>query len=66
LWSGIARPEKGIEMGFKEWMKKVDRAVARLCGMSVWDLPDCAFAEWFAEGMSPKRAAKAAVVMAAW
>ena len=45
----------------ESWMAQVDAAVQAKCGLSVYDLPDCCFADWFEEGASPKAAASRAV-----
>lgn len=49
---------------FEQWMKLVDRWVARLCGMSFADLPDAPYADWYERGTTPMRAAKRAIRMA--
>jgi hypothetical protein len=45
---------------FDAWMEAVDNAVQALCGASVHDLPDCPFADWYADGWTPKEAAREA------
>ena len=42
---------------FGTWMEAVDNAVQASCGASVHDLPDCPFADWFGDGLSPREAA---------
>lgn len=49
------------EMNFQDWMDKVDKEVINYCGLSVHDLPDCCFRDWFDDGASPKQAAKRAI-----
>lgn len=49
---------------FDEWMRDVDAAVARKCGMSHHDLPDCPYRDWYDDGVSAKSAAAKAVRMA--
>ena len=46
---------------FDQWMEYVDKWVAMLAGCSVYDLPDCCFADWFADGMAAKTAARKAI-----
>jgi hypothetical protein len=46
---------------FDRWMEAVDEAVQALCGASVHDLADCCFADWFADGLSPREAARLAI-----
>lgn len=49
------------ESDFQDWMKKVDQEVAKSCGLSVYDLPDCPFRDWYNFGISPRQAAKRAI-----
>lgn len=49
---------------FEKWFGEVDVAVNALVGVSVHDLPDAPFVEWWEDGRSPKSAAKAAVAEA--
>lgn len=46
---------------FDQWMQAVDGEVYRIAGVSVWDLPDCPFADWFGE-LSAKQAARKALL----
>ena len=46
---------------FGVWMREVDATVGKLAGLSVHDLPDAPFADWWDEDMSPKAAARAVV-----
>jgi hypothetical protein len=50
---------------FGAWMDAVDDAVQADCGASVHDLPDCPFADWFGDGVSPREAARLAIENAA-
>lgn len=50
-----------MSANFKTWMKKVEDLVERLVGVSVGDLPDCNYMDWFEDGLSPMRAAKRAI-----
>jgi hypothetical protein len=45
-------------MSFTQWMSQVDRKVMGVAGLSVHDLTDQPFREWWEEGMSPKEAAE--------
>jgi len=49
------------DRAFKEWMGKVDASVGAKCGLSVYDLPDCPFRDWFEDEMRPGDAARAAI-----
>lgn len=49
---------------FECWLRIVDRACIRLCGMSINDLPDVPLADWYAAGLNPEKAAKRAIRMA--
>jgi hypothetical protein len=42
---------------FDTWMKQVDRAVSAKTGVSVHDLPDCSFRDWYDQGVSASSAA---------
>jgi hypothetical protein len=44
-------------MSFNTWMSKVDRKVSATAGLSVHDLSDQPFYEWWEEGMTPSEAA---------
>ena len=46
---------------FQAWMAEVDRMVIVLSDVSAHDLPDCAFRDWFDDGMPPKEAAEMAL-----
>lgn len=46
---------------FEQWMKLVDQAVAAKIGISVHDLPDCPFRDWYDTHKTPKNAASAAI-----
>lgn len=50
-----------IKKTFAEWMREVDRAVSAKAGLSVYDLPDMCFSDWYADGFSPKQAATKAI-----
>jgi hypothetical protein len=42
---------------FDSWMAAVDRAVQARGGLSVHDLADQPFADWYEDGITPKQAA---------
>lgn len=44
-------------MTFEQWMQKVDSKVGAMTGLSVHDLADQPFRDWFDDGMSPREAA---------
>jgi hypothetical protein len=48
-------------MTFEAWMKAVDAACYAKAGVSVYDLSDCPFADWYEAGMPPKAAANHAL-----
>jgi hypothetical protein len=48
-------------MTFDEWMAEVDNAVERIAGMSVHDLPDCCFRDWFDDDVKPVSAARRSI-----
>ena len=52
------RKTKDAKPAFEEWMKQVDNAVSLRSGMSVHDLPDCPFRDWYNAGNSAGAAAQ--------
>lgn len=46
---------------FDAWMTRVDQAVTRKTGLSVHDLADQCFADWFEDGLTPAQAARLAL-----
>ena len=46
---------------FDAWMKAVDVCVLAKYGVSVHDLPDCPFYDWFDDDVRPEEAATLAV-----
>lgn len=46
---------------FEAWMAAVDAAVWAKADASAYDLPDVPYADWYADGMSPKAAATKAI-----
>ena len=49
------------DIRFDAWMENVDAAVDVLSGVSVHDLPDCMFRDWFDDRVSFVSAAKRAL-----
>lgn len=50
-----------MKLNFDDWMKQVNKEVERLSNLSSDDLPDCCYADWHKNGISPKAAAKRAI-----
>jgi hypothetical protein len=46
---------------FDMWFRAVDAIVLAKAGVSVNDLPDCCFIDWFDDGMKPAAAAARAL-----
>lgn len=42
---------------FEEWLREVDREVIRRSSLSLYDLPDCCYRDWYDDGMSVRSAA---------
>ncbi len=57
--------DPGDNPTFEEWMQRVDRVVTRAVGLSVYDLPDCRYRDWYDERMRPVWAADEALRKAA-
>ena len=53
-------------MTFQQWMQAVDDATYRIAGVSIHDLPDCSFRDWYTDEMSPTEAAREALDNAGW
>lgn len=53
--------DDGDNPSFDDWMHRVDAIVWRCVGMSVYDLPDCPFRDWYDDRLRPSRAASRAV-----
>lgn len=51
---------------FETWMRAVDNHVSTIAGVSVHDLPDCMFRDWYDDGCSPQDAAFDALEYAGW
>ena len=54
------------DKAFDAWMKRVDRYVECTVGLSVYDLPDCAFRTMYTAGDTPGEAASIALEDAGW
>ena len=50
----------GDERSFESWMASVDKLVGYR-GLSVYDLPDCCYRDWFDDRVRPIRAANRAL-----
>lgn len=46
---------------FEKWMEEVDALVYKRAGLSVHDLPDCPFLDWFNDDVMPGVAARRAI-----
>jgi hypothetical protein len=46
-----------MAQGFDTWMKRVDSALVRKCGLTSDDLSDCCYYDWYEDGVSPINAA---------
>ncbi len=46
---------------FNAWMCAVDAACIRRSGLSIYDLADCCFHDWYDDGMTPAAAARHAI-----
>ena len=42
---------------FEKWFELVDNETFELCGVSIHELPECSFRDWFEDGMSAADAA---------
>ena len=51
----------GIDQSFEVWMKEADRLCGASTGMSLYDLPDCCYRDWYDDGMTPKQAVRMAL-----
>jgi hypothetical protein len=46
---------------FDEWLERVDAVLVRCRGVSVYDLPDAPYRDWYLERLRPIRAANRAL-----
>ena len=51
---------------FDTWMRQVDKEVQRQVGLSVHDLPDQTFMDWYIDEVEPVEAAKDTLAYAGW
>jgi len=59
---GVPREMKpGDNPTLDEWLKRVDAFTFRCRGVSLFDLPDCPFAEWHEQRLRPIHAANKAL-----
>jgi hypothetical protein len=49
------------ETTFEIWMKEVNLYVIKLCGLSMHDLADVCYRDWYDDTVSPATAARRAV-----
>ena len=54
-----------MSRGFENWFREVDGEVLRLSGLSVRDLPDCPYGDWYPM-YTARAAAKKALNEAGW
>lgn len=45
---------------FEQWFAEADAACRKAYGLSLSDLPDCPYQDWYATGKTPKGAASKA------
>lgn len=55
--------ESPMKKTFEQWMSEVDQAVISKTGLSVHDLADCPFMDWWEDGKTAKGAASRAIKM---
>lgn len=46
---------------FEHWKRTVDMVLGSIAGLCSDDLPDCCYADWYEDGLSPAAAAKRAL-----
>jgi hypothetical protein len=46
---------------YDEWYALAEKACLALCGLSLSDLPDVCFMDWYEDGVSPAACAKRAI-----
>ena len=47
-------------LSFDEWMQETDGVCGKLYGVSIEDLPDCCYRDWYDDGKTPGQAARKA------
>lgn len=50
-----------MPLSFDDWLKRVDMAICGKLGIGLADLPDCCYADWYEDGITPSQAARLAV-----
>ena len=50
-----------VDVTYQLWMERVDKAVRREAGLSVYDLPDLPFRDWFDDEVTAAEAARMAL-----
>lgn len=63
---GVPFDPNATSQRFDAWMRKVDAKVDALAGLSVHDLADQPFFDWFDADMSPATAARKALKAEGW
>ena len=53
--------DPGDNPTFEQWMARVDRVILTSIGISIHDLPDCPFRDWYDDRLRPVRAAARAL-----
>ena len=46
---------------FEQWMQAIDSLISRYFGLSIYDLPDCTFKDWYEDRLRPIHAANLAL-----
>lgn len=49
------------QLTLKEWILKVNAVLEAKVGLALEDLPDCCYADWHEDGVSPSTAARMAL-----
>lgn len=57
----MANKNKNKSKNFEQWLKEVNNALIEKCSLGYMDLPDCSYAQWFEDGITPKQAAARAI-----
>jgi hypothetical protein len=50
-----------MKQTFEQWLDRVDAEIQAIAGVSLLDLPDCCYQDWYNDEISVKRAAKKAI-----
>lgn len=57
----LATKQHPEDQGFDSWKERVDLEIVRMSGVSLEDLPDVLYHDWYDEGYTPKEAAIEAI-----